>query len=162
LNDDEVVDFARLTLTGEWHIRYIEVMPLGQGANWSGDGYVPSHVVRARIEEVLGPLQPADLLGNGPARYWRLAGAPGTIGFISPISEHFCDQCNRLRLTADGRLLPCLFGEAEIELRAPLRQGASDDELRALLLQAIAAKPAGHRLGERIAPQGRLMSQTGG
>ncbi len=162
LNDDEVVDFARRTLTDGWHVRFIEVMPLGQGMCGAAGEYVPTGETRAMIEEALGPLQPAALMGNGPARYWRLARAEGTIGFISPLSEHFCALCNRLRLTADGRLLPCLLSDGEIDLRRPLRQGADDEALRELFLQAIAAKPEGQRLGERVIPRGRLMSRTGG
>lgn len=162
LNDDEIVDFARRTVEDGWHVRFIEIMPLGAGGLWAGNGYVSSAEIRRAIEEALGPLEAAALDGNGPARYWRLGNAEGTIGFISPVSEHFCQGCNRLRLTADGRLLPCLLSEAEIDLRAPLRQGCDDDELRELFRSAIRAKPRGHRLAEQRVPQARLMSQTGG
>jgi cyclic pyranopterin phosphate synthase len=162
LNDDEVLDFARRTQTHGWHVRFIEIMPLGEGRLWSGDGYVSVAEMRSRIEEEVGPLQGAHLGGNGPARYWQLPGAEGTIGFISPVSEHFCFKCNRLRLTADGRLLPCLLSQIEIDLRTPLRQGLDDVALRSLFLDAVARKPAGHELAEHLYPQRRLMSRTGG
>ncbi len=162
LNDDEVVDMARLTLQPEWHVRFIEVMPLGAGAHWSGDGVVPSAEIRARIEEALGPLTPVyNEVGIGPARYYRLPDAAGTLGFISAITEHFCRGCNRLRLTADGRLLLCLLSGASVDLRTPLRQGATDDELRDLFLQAVLIKPRGHTLEEGI-PATLPMSHIGG
>ena len=163
LNDDEVVDFARLTLEGDWHVRFIELMPLGANTAWAGDGYVSIGEVRRRIEDALGELVPAKVgVGNGPARYYRLPGAVGTIGFISPISEHFCYQCNRLRLTADGRLRPCLLSDYEIDLRTPLRLGGGLTEVRELLIRSIGAKPQGHRLDESIAPRERAMSEIGG
>jgi cyclic pyranopterin phosphate synthase len=163
LNDDEVVEFARLTLDDDWHVRFIELMPLGANTAWAGDGYVSVAKVRHRIEAALGKLVPSKVgVGNGPARYYRLPGAVGTIGFISPISEHFCYQCNRLRLTADGRLRPCLLSDYEIDLRTPLRQGADLAEIRDLLIRSIGAKPRGHRLDESIAPRERVMSEIGG
>jgi cyclic pyranopterin phosphate synthase len=163
LNDDEVVDFARLTHAPDWHVRFIEVMPLGNNAEWAGNGYVPMDEVRARIERELGELMPAKLAaGGGPARYYRLPGAQGTIGFITPISEHFCYQCNRLRLTADGELRPCLLSDYEIDLRTPLRRGASAEEIKALIIEGIRNKPERHHLSEQVIPQGRAMSEIGG
>ncbi|MFB0537817.1 MAG: GTP 3',8-cyclase MoaA [Anaerolineae bacterium] len=163
LNDDEVVDFARLTLEGDWHVRFIELMPLGANAAWAGDGYVAVEEVRRRIEDAWGELVSAKVgVGNGPARYYRLPGAVGTVGFISPISEHFCYQCNRLRLTADGRLRPCLLSDYEIDLRTPLRQGAGLAEVRELLIHSIGAKPERHHLDESVSPKERAMSEIGG
>jgi cyclic pyranopterin phosphate synthase len=173
LNDDEVVDFARLTfappphLVGGvrrgWHVRFIEVMPLGDNADWAGNGYVPMGEVRGRIERELGELRPAKLgTGSGPARYYRLPGAQGTIGFITPISEHFCYQCNRLRLTADGKLRPCLLSDYEIDLRTPLRQGATMEEIKHLIVEAVRTKPERHHLSEGILPHERTMSEIGG
>jgi cyclic pyranopterin phosphate synthase len=163
LNDDEVVDFARLTLEGDWHVRFIELMPLGANTAWAGDGYVSINEVRRRIEAALGELQATKVgVGNGPARYYRLPGAVGTIGFISPVSEHFCYQCNRLRLTADGRLRPCLLSDYEIDLRTPLAQGADLAEVRELLIHSIEAKPERHHLNESVAPRERAMSEIGG
>ena len=163
LNDDEVVDFARLTHAPGWHVRFIEVMPLGDNADWAGNGYVPLDEARARIEEEMGELIPARVAaGGGPARYYRLPGAEGTIGFITPLSEHFCYRCNRLRLTADGKLRPCLLSDDEIDLRTPLRQGATMEEIKPLIVEAICAKPERHHLPEHVTPQGRTMSEIGG
>ena len=163
LNDDEVVDLARLTMQPDWNIRFIEVMPLGAGAHWSGDGVVPSAEIRARVERELGTLTAVrDKTGAGPARCYRLPGAQGTVGFISPVTEHFCHACNRLRLTSDGRLLPCLLSNAFIDLRTPLREGADDEQLRDVFLQAIIAKPRGHHLAEALVSPSRPMSQIGG
>jgi cyclic pyranopterin phosphate synthase len=123
---------------------------------------------RAQIEGVLGALEPAKLaVGGGPARYYRLPGAAGTIGFISPLTEHFCGACNRLRLTADGQLRPCLLSDHEIDLRTPLRSGAGLGEIARILEQAIAAKPSGHHLGtcapgEAAGVRDRAMAQIGG
>jgi len=165
-NDDEVLDFAQLTLEEERHIRFIEVMPLGHNELWAQDGFVSMQQVRERIETRFGPLEPvgpsALLIGNGPARYYRLPDAPGTLGFITPVSDHFCANCNRLRLTADGRLRPCLLSDAEIDLRGPLREGADDAALRELLNQAVAGKPARHHLSEGEHPVKREMAQIGG
>ncbi len=167
MNDDEVVDLARKTLETEWNVRFIEWMPVGNaqalvGAQWQ-DRVVPAQEMRERIETTLGALEPAKLrIGGGPARYYRLAGAKGTIGFITPISEHFCYHCNRLRLTADGQLRLCLLSDTEIDLRTPLRQGADVAHIKALLLQAIESKPLRHHLGECRLPEVRTMSQIGG
>jgi cyclic pyranopterin phosphate synthase len=101
------VDLARLTLQPDWHVRFIEVMPLGEGTHWVNDGVVPSTEIRTRVEEALGTLTPVRASsGIGPARYYQLPGAQGTLGFISAITEHFCYACNRLRLTADGIFFP--------------------------------------------------------
>lgn len=163
LNDDQVVDFAQRTLTGDWHVRFIELMPIGANVAWAGDGIVPISQVRARIESEIGPLQPVHgPKGNGPARYHQLAGAKGTIGFIGALSDHFCPSCNRLRLTADGRLRPCLLDEREVDLRATLRSGASLEAVKRLLSQAIQSKPKCHHLDEALAPRDRTMAQIGG
>lgn len=162
LNDDEVVDFARHTMILGWHVRYIEVMPLGGGSHWAGDGFVSNDEVRESVERELGPLRPVTSNGGGPARYYRLPEGIGTIGFISPVSQHFCHSCNRLRLTADGHLRPCLLSDQEIDIRTPLRAGASDEELLDIVAKAVAAKPARHRLQEGRAPEGRKMVEIGG
>jgi cyclic pyranopterin phosphate synthase len=168
-NDDEILDMARLTLEHPWHVRFIELMPLndcGPSGRNAGDfeaRYVPSHEVRARIVADLGEIDPAGpLFGGGPAEYYRLRGALGLLGFISPISHHFCAACNRLRLTADGRLRPCLLADHEIDLRTVVRGGAGIEEIQDILRGAIMAKPTGHHLDEKVMPQGRVMSQIGG
>jgi cyclic pyranopterin phosphate synthase len=163
LNDDEVAEFARRTLSHGWHVRFIELMPIGANLNWAGDGVVPIPEVRSRIETEVGPLAPVHgPKGNGPARYYRLPGADGTVGFIGAQSEHFCATCNRLRLTADGRLRPCLMSTHEIDLSPALRAGANLDTVRAQLTQAIQHKPQGHRLAEHLSPRDRTMAEIGG
>jgi cyclic pyranopterin phosphate synthase len=163
LNDDEVVDFARRTATHGWHVRFIELMPIGDNLDWAGNGAVPIPEIRARIESRLGPLEPVHgPRGNGPARYHHLPGAKGTIGFIGAQSDHFCATCNRLRLTADGRLRPCLLDTHEIDLNPALRPEADAELLKSLLANAILQKPKGHRLAEHLSPQDRTMAQIGG
>jgi GTP 3',8-cyclase len=163
LNDDEFVEMARMTLTHDWHVRFIEFMPLNDDMPLYTGGYMSNEEVRTRIVAALGELAPGQLVpGSGPAAYYRLAGAMGTVGFISPVSEHFCEQCNRLRLTADGRLRPCLLSDNEVDIKALLRRNVSDDELQACLKEAIMAKPAGHHLNERLGPHARVMAQIGG
>jgi cyclic pyranopterin phosphate synthase len=167
LNDDDVVDLAAKTLESAWwHIRFIELMPVGNGglvAQSREHRVVTAEEVRERIEATLGTLEPAKMsTGGGPARYFRLPGAAGTIGFITPVSEHFCHKCNRLRLTADGQLRPCLLSDREIDLRTPLRQGGTVDEIKSLIAEGINCKPMRHYLNEHIHPEGRVMSEIGG
>jgi cyclic pyranopterin phosphate synthase len=171
LNDGEAVDFAQKTIAHSWHVRFIEWMPVGELAACEGDWatrVVTSAETRAQIEDALGPLEPAEMrVGGGPARYYRLPGASGTIGFVSPLSEHFCAACNRLRLTADGQLRPCLLSDREIDLRTPLRNGAGPEEIKVILERAIAGKPAGHHLnecalGKHAAVLDRAMAEIGG
>ena len=166
MNDDEVVDLARKTMEAEWNVRFIELMPVGNGVLADGDWrerVVTAAEIREKIEAALGELEPAKMsTGGGPARYYRLPGAKGTLGFITPISEHFCYRCNRLRLTADGQLRPCLLSDEEINLRTPLRQGADVAQIKALLLQGIENKPMQHHLDECRMPEKRVMSEIGG
>lgn len=217
-NDDEVVDFARMTLEQPFDVRFIELMPI----NWSkGDdsqpsggmadffalsaapGYRPdtniklyarqdlssfrtavkqdtapqtgqldarqmrkafisTQEIRDRIENALGRLTPADVLTNGPARSYRLAGARGTVGFISQITNDMCQNCNRLRLTADGQLRPCLMADGEVDLRAALRSDADDEAIADLFRLTVRHKPKEHRLEDGAMPTGRNMSQLGG
>lgn len=215
-NDDEIVDFARLTLEQPFDVRFIELMPI----NWSkGDdsvsemqsffalsaqsgyrtntnvvlyadvesksfhtlkqknpsdqrgqldavqmrkAFVSSAESRARIEAAFGMMEPAEVITNGPARSFRIPGALGTVGFISQITNDLCLNCNRLRLTADGMLRPCLMADGEIDLRTPLRSGATDDEIAELFRVVVRHKPKEHRLEDAMAPVGRNMSQLGG
>ena len=164
MNEDEALDFARKTRDDAWNVRFIELMPVGNGGLMDKDWQarvVTAAEIRREIETALGPLEPAKMSGAGPARYYRLPGAQGTLGFITPISEHFCTRCNRLRLTADGRLRPCLLSDREIDLREPLRRGADVSGIKALILHAIECKPREHHL-ERQAPVNLAMSQIGG
>jgi cyclic pyranopterin phosphate synthase len=129
VNDDEIIDFARKTVTDAWNVRYIENMPVTNDAQ-EPSRFFSVNEMKKRIE-TLGSLEPFKMeSGNGPAKYYKLPEAGGTIGFITPVTEHFCYQCNRLRLTADGKLRLCLLNEEEIDLREPLRAGASSAELK--------------------------------
>ena len=124
--------------------------------------FVSSEESRNQIEIAFGPLEPAEVLTNGPARTFRIPGAMGTIGFISQISNDFCKQCNRLRLTADGQLRPCLMADGEVDLRTSLRNGSSDSEIADLFRTTVFHKPFEHRLEDGLAPTGRGMSRLGG
>jgi GTP 3',8-cyclase len=160
-NDDEVVDFARLTLEHPWHVRFIELMPVGEMETLTDDHVVPSDEVLSRISAALGRLEPSGgpARGNGPAAYWRLAGGRGTIGVITPMTHTYCGSCNRVRLTADGRLRTCLFGDHEVDLRTPLRAGIP---LEPFVRQAMAEKPEAHALLSRRNGGLRALSQVGG
>jgi len=158
INDDEVLDFANMTYKQGWHVRFIERMPFTEIAE-----VVPSDELRQRIMSV-GSLEPcSSAIGNGPARYYRLPGASGTIGFISPITEPFCSDCNRLRLTSNGRLCPCLLSDEGVDLKQPLRSNVSPEEIKRLILKAVALKPERHHLCEDVPISiKRRMSQAGG
>jgi cyclic pyranopterin phosphate synthase len=160
-NDDEVVEFARLTLAHPWHVRFIELMPVGEMEELTFEHVVPSDEIRARIERELGALERTDgpARGNGPAEYWRIPGAPGSIGVITPMTHTYCERCNRVRLTADGRLRTCLFGNHEVDLRTPLREGTP---LEPFVRQALAEKPQAHALLPRRTGGLRALSQVGG
>lgn len=164
VNDDELVEMARLSFKKPWHIRFIEMMPVNNQQPWGegfpnpADAYYSIH----ELMELLNPLQIEPVnggIGNGPAREYRLKGAEGKIGFISPVGEQFCDQCNRLRLTADGYLRPCLLTDLEIPLTPTLRRGES---VLPLLQQAVMLKPSGHDLENLPHPYQRCMIQIGG
>jgi GTP 3',8-cyclase len=162
-NDDQVVELARLTLANAWDVRFIELMPLGSVADFQQSQVVPSAETRARIEAALGPLAlvPGHN-GHDPARPYRLPEAVGKIGFISSVTEPFCHGCNRLRLTADGRLRLCLLRDDEVDFLAPLRAGADFETLRRLMAEAAYRKPWGHRLEQKDIARSREMSQLGG
>jgi len=161
INDDEILDFARKTIDHEWHVRFIELMPF-TGHNGQTPKGLTAREIKKRLDP-LGKMEPyKHTRGNGPAKYYHLPEAKGTIGFITAISEHFCINCNRLRLTADGQLRPCLMSETMIDLREPLRKGISSDELKKLIQQAVNAKPMGHHLIEGQNPNDRPFCQVGG
>ncbi len=168
-NDDEIEAFAGLTYEKPYRIRFIEFMPIGARDFWSPERYIPEEEIRKRIESI-GRLEPAGLDTGGPARYWRLSGAKGLIGFISALSNHFCNECNRLRITSDGKIRPCLFSETEIDLKPVLRGGGDDQELIRDLSLAVQCKPSGHGLTSgsgmerdaRLNYISRAMSKIGG
>jgi len=161
-NEEDVVSLARLTLERPWEVRFIEVMPFGAVADVADAGIVTSEETMARIEAALGRLEEIDLSGGDPARTYRVAGAAGTLGFISPVSQPFCSKCGRLRLTADGRLRLCLLRDDEVDLLTPLRNGASYEELKEIFAAGAYRRPFGHALAERLFPEKRVMIQIGG
>lgn len=146
-NDDELAAMAALTVAHEYHVRFIEIMPLHGNAEWQADWFMPTAEILDRVR-VLGELEPCvGPNGNGPARYWRLPGARGTVGVISPMTHTYCESCNRVRLTADGQLRLCLFGDHQIDLRTPLRRGATVEDIADLFRNAVLRKPERHHLG---------------
>jgi cyclic pyranopterin phosphate synthase len=160
INDDEIVDFARLTLDHPWHVRFIELMPVGSMRELTAEHIVPSEEVLDRasaigvLESGGGPQR-----GNGPAAYYRFRGAAGSIGVITPMTHTYCGSCNRVRLTADGRLRTCLFGDHEIDLRSPLRAG---EGLEPYFRRALAEKPKEHALLQLRIGGLQALSQVGG
>ena len=160
VNDDEIADLARLTLDRPVHVRFIELMPVGEMADSSFDKIVPSAEVLDRVS-ALGALAACDgpARGNGPAAYYRLAGAAGTIGVITPMTHTYCGSCNRVRLTADGRLRTCLYGDHEVLLRDAVRAG---EPLEPLFRRALAEKPKEHNLLQMQVGGLRALSQVGG
>jgi cyclic pyranopterin phosphate synthase len=161
INDDEISDFARLTLEHEVHVRFIELMPVGEMAGLTWEHVVPSAEVLERASAAIGALADAagPAKGNGPAKYYQASGAPGTIGVITPMTHTYCGTCNRVRLTADGRLRTCLYGDHEVNLREPLRAG---EPLEPLFVRALAEKPKEHQLLQMQVGGLRALSQVGG
>ncbi len=144
-NDDEIVQIANLSIEKPLHIRFIELMPIGTSQAWAGGRFIPAQEVKDIIEMNLGRLERIEKpKGNGPAHYYKLSRAVGTIGFIPAISEHFCSKCNRLRLTSTGGLRPCLYSEDEIDIRTALRRGASLKELSEIIVSSVQNKPIRH------------------
>jgi GTP 3',8-cyclase len=160
INDDEIEDFARLTLEHDWHVRFIELMPVGGLRELTFEHVVPSEEVLQRAARV-APLSPGGgpPRGNGPAAYYTLAGARGSIGVITPMTHTYCASCNRVRLTANGRLRTCLFGDHEVDLRTPLRSG---EPLAPLFRRALEEKPREHALLQMKVGGLRALSEIGG
>ncbi len=170
INDDEIQDFARLAVEYPFQVRFIEFMPVGEATSWNRSRFMKADEIRTRISE-LGELTPFQKPhGKGPARMYDLrtsGGGRGEVGFISPISHHFCDQCNRLRLTSDGKLRACLLNDHETDLKSLLRGGGSDQAIMESIRETILKKPKGHTLktdpdAEELSSCGRGMSQIGG
>ena len=192
VNDSEAEDFAAWTLRQAVHVRFIELMPirwnLDEGESFDtfsvhgGKGllqvrqargdmlsdielrrmFISAAEIQKRIEDSFGILEPSDVRTNGPARNYRIKGGLGTLGFISQISNDFCEKCNRLRLTHDGFLRPCLMSDGELDMREILRSGGSDEDIERLILHVVAHKPERHYLAEGQQVTGRGMSQIGG
>ena len=167
INDDEILDFARMSQRLPLQVRFIEFMPIGASSRWNADTYISSDEIMARIA-TLGELIPLEKGRNdGPAKVFRLgADAAGSLGFISPLSHHFCNRCNRLRLTSAGALRSCLLHDEEVDLRSVLRNQPTDESIREAMLTAIRNKPRGHQLEERMQRTGSdchgRMSRIGG
>lgn len=189
-NDDEAADFAALTIQRPIHIRFIELMPIRwnrddtnffdpllktgeavqvnvkKGGELSrkelSERFISSKALRGLIEAVRGPMEPAEVKTNGPSKSFRIPGALGTVGFISQISNDMCSTCNRLRLTPDGFLRPCLMSDGEVDFRSVMREGASDAELAEMIRSVIRGKPERHYLAEGQQVVARSMSQIGG
>lgn len=163
-NDKEdVVDLARLTLFQPWQVRFIEMMPFGDVADFQQAGTVSEEELRATIGAALGELSVVDNGRlDGEASLYKLPDSVGTLGFISSVTKPFCASCSRVRLTADGRLRLCLLREKEVNLLQPLRNGADDEEMTAIIKKAIFWKPWGHKLDSDVIPLNRVMSEIGG
>jgi cyclic pyranopterin phosphate synthase len=164
-NDMDVVELARLATTRSWHVRFIELMPLGGGevAHVALSQFVPSRETRSRIEAELGPLQAvASANPSDESRNYRFADAPGVVGFISPVSEPYCGTCNRMRLTADGKFHLCLLHDDELDVKRAIRGGGGAAEVAAILCRAVGLKPTGHQLDEGVSTEERSMFQIGG
>jgi len=145
INDREIEEFARLTLHTPYHVRFIEFMPMDSENFWSWKKCISTDEIKKRVSSIAS-LTPVKMRKSGPARYFRFEGASGVIGFISPLTHHFCASCNRLRLTSDGKLRPCLLTGTEVDLKSALRYGASDHEIERLLRLSIEMKPERHSI----------------
>jgi cyclic pyranopterin phosphate synthase len=160
--EDEVIRFAEFARRNPYEVRFIEFMPLDADHSWSRDRVLPNAEVRRLINEVY-PLKDLGRERHGTARRWEFADGQGSIGFISPVTEPFCGDCNRIRVTAEGKLRTCLFSMTETDLRGPLRAGASDDELEAIIRDAVWAKELKHHVNDPgFVQPARTMSQIGG
>jgi cyclic pyranopterin phosphate synthase len=163
VNDHEIVPLARLARERGFILRFIEYMPIGMGDGWTKDAVVTNAEVLERLREI-GPIEPVGIPdGTGPAERWRFTDGRGEIGLIGSVTEPFCDRCNRIRITADGKLRTCLFSLVEHDVRALLRGGAADSEVADLVVNAVARKEAGHKIGriDFVKPI-RTMSSIGG
>jgi cyclic pyranopterin phosphate synthase len=164
-NELDVVDLVRRAVDRDWHVRFIELMPLGGGepSHVALANYVPSKETRARIEEALGPLIPLPVTNaSDESRNFRFEHGRGVVGFISPVSEPYCGGCNRMRLTADGRFHLCLLNDDEMDVKKAIREGGGVEAVARILGKAVAAKPTGHRLDEGLSTEDRSMFQIGG
>lgn len=170
INDDEFGDFVNLALNEPFQVRFIEFMPVGEKSSWQLEQFIRAEEIQASLSG-LGSFEPIQHLRvDGPARVFHLRasdGRQGYVGFISPISHHFCDQCNRLRLTAEGKLRSCLLNDSERDIKVMLRGGATDEELMKMIRDTVLDKPKGHRLQAQLEDGGALqcpgqMSRIGG
>lgn len=161
-NEVDMVDLARLTLENDWDVRFIEMMPFGEISDFQQGNVVTFQEMRANIERTFGPLEEASYDFVDPSRPYRIPGAMGTLGFISSVTEPFCQGCGRVRLTADGKLRLCLLRDDEVDLLTPLRQGATFEEMRQIMHEGAFHKPWGHSLSAGEFAENRAMNQIGG
>jgi len=160
-NEDDVVDLAALTVNRPWQMRFIEMMPFAGVTDVQTKQIITAAQIQEKIESEFGPLEATGKY-DGEARIYRIRGGKGELGFISSVTMPFCSACTRARLTADGVLRMCLLREKEIDLLTPMRNGASEDDLRALILDGVWNKPWGHGLAEGLIPLNRAMNEIGG
>ena len=160
--ENEVLAFAEFARRKPYEVRFIEFMPLDADREWSIDKVLPNEEVR-RLIQAAYPMEPMGRVRSGTSSRWRFSDGRGSIGFISPVSEPFCDDCNRIRITAEGELRTCLFSMRETDLRGPMRNGADDDELVQIIRDAVWRKELKHRVNEPgfVQPE-RTMSRIGG
>lgn len=158
----DMIDLARLTLENDWEVRYIEMMPFGEITDFQQTNVVTYAEMKQNIESVFGPLEEVEYDYVDPSRPFRIKGAMGTLGFISSVTEPFCQGCGRVRLTADGKLRLCLLRDDEVDLLTPLREGANFDEIRVLMAEGAYHKPWGHSLSKGLVAESRAMNQIGG
>ena len=164
-NEEDVVPLAELARTRDWHVRFIELMPLGvdDAAKTARDAYVSNVETRRRIESAIGALEPIPAWNpSDESKNFRFAGGRGIVGFISPVSEPYCGSCNRMRLTADGRFHLCLLRDDELDVRKTIRDGGGIDDVARILERAVAHKPVGHSLHRGESTERRDMYQLGG
>ncbi|KEQ23135.1 GTP 3',8-cyclase MoaA [Paenibacillus tyrfis] len=168
MNDDEIEDFLKLTLERSLHVRFIEYMPIGHDDDGWKTKYISLNTVLERCESIGWQVETVEqsVRGNGPSQNFRIAGAAGTFGLIHPVSDHFCETCNRLRLTADGNIKPCLYWSDEFNVR---RYIGNDQALAELFFRALDVKPESHEMAKALlseqqshTPTSRRMSQIGG
>lgn len=158
----DVIDLARLTVDRDWEVRFIEMMPFGEVSDFQQTNVVTYQEIRATVEVAFGPLEEASYDFVDPSRPFRIRGATGTLGFISSVTEPFCQGCGRVRLTADGKLRLCLLRDDEVDLLTPLRQGATFEQMRELMREGAFHKPWGHGLADGNFASDRVMNQIGG
>lgn len=164
VNDDEIEDFVALTKERPYHVRFIEFMPMMENG-WDKKRFIPAKKIEEMLSGLFSLERDPDEKASSPSRNYIVKGHMGKIGVISPVSRHFCDSCNRIRLTSDGHIKSCLLREEEVDLKGPMREGAGDDEIRALIERAVMLKPLGHLLKEddpETIDAFRPMTQIGG
>ncbi len=145
VNDDEIEDFVNLTRRKNYHVRFIEFMPM-KANGWDRSKFIAADEVEYMVEKLFTIRPDSSDPKGSPSRNYTIDGHLGKIGFISPVSRHFCDSCNRIRLTSDGHIRSCLLRKGEIDIRPALRRGAEDDEIRGLIREAVMLKPSGHEM----------------